>query len=756
MSIRIRASILPFVTIFLLNACTPDFSGKRQPSVINGEIDLTGWDFKRDGPVSLNGDWLFSWKKFVKPAKWEQLQNSIVHTLPVPGHWRKLNDPVQSNKRLPGTGFASYVLRITGISDHNQLAILFYGQDLASRVEIASLSGEVFALARRGIVSNNKDSEVPSNYSPVVLNTRGEDQVIILQQSSHHYIEGGIWQSIVLGTEQQVDWQITQRTILYVLMVGFLLIIGLYHLILFSLQKHDKAALFFALFCLFTFARYFSIEIGPRSIFMPSVSDWAFFKAVEYLAAPAAVTFFARFLNEIFRNQFFSMLARTLSILSVPLILMTLIADTMLFTSYRFLFEIHVLIGIVSMTLGLLKLILKRNILAGLVFFVFVILSFGVANDLLYINGVISSGHLTPYTICLAILLQGGIISYKNGKAHKQAEALAVDLQSEIKTSKELQQSNQELEAKQIKYGELIDDLSTEYVQAESRLNKAKNEQQQVVKELAEASDQLIQAEKLSVLGTMVSGIAHDINNPLNFIETARFQEKEKLEQLQEYLLLMVPEGEEGEDFKNDLLKRFERLFKLNSQVEIGVKRVTEISRSMLNVSRFDTEKAADINLVDVLDEAITITSHKVKQFQLLRNDPAEAPLVSCNRSQIGQVIMNFLSNAADAITDLRKQDKNHEGVIQIDLAISSHNNEHGRRLVRISVADNGSGVDSADRQRILQPFFTSKAVNKGTGLGLSICAKIAESHGGQIEVGDGIDNKNGGLGARFTLEFEG
>ena len=114
----------------------------------------------------------------------------------------------------------------------------------------------------------------------------------------------------------------------------------------------------------------------------------------------------------------------------------------------------------------------------------------------------------------------------------------------------------------------------------------------------------------------MVSGIAHDINNPLNFIETARFQEQEKLDQLKEHLLGLVPDGDEGEEFKADLLARFDKLSRLNEQIKTGVTRVTEISKSMRNASRADTEKSNDVNLVEVIEESLIITGNA--RFNLL------------------------------------------------------------------------------------------------------------------------------------------
>ena len=338
-----------------------------------------------------------------------------------------------------------------------------------------------------------------------------------------------------------------------------------------------------------------------------------------------------------------------------------------------------------------------------------------------------------------------------------RAYSLNESLTKKVEHNKKLSKSNEELAEQKLKYSKMIGELSFEFAQAGEQLDAAKEEQAQIAKELQEASRQLIQAEKLSGLGAMVSGIAHDINNPLNFIETARFQEQEKLDQLKEHLLGLVPEGEEGEEFKADLLARFEKLGKLNDQIKTGVTRVTEISKSMRNASRADTEKTNDVNLVEVIEESLIITGNKVKQFKLINNIPDGIALATCNRSQIGQVVMNFLSNAADALVEYKEQNREHKGTIQVDLAISNHSDGQNQlKTVQISVSDNGAGVPQENRDKVLNAFFTTKAAGVGTGLGLAICGKIAQAHDGTIHIEDGLPNDQGGHGARFTLEFVG
>jgi signal transduction histidine kinase len=412
----------------------------------------------------------------------------------------------------------------------------------------------------------------------------------------------------------------------------------------------------------------------------------------------------------------------------------------------------------ISMIIHLL-LIFKTNVRARIFLVSWVAFIVGTIYFTIATLGIIANSPVTEFGMQLGTLFQVFFLAIglntKLKEIHDEKKELSQHVVESFAEIKILDAKLDKSKESEEKYGKLIKDLSVEYGQIADKLDLAKSEQETVSKELAEASRQLIQAEKLSGLGAMVSGIAHDINNPLNFIETARFQVQEKLDQLKEHLLELVPEGEEGKEFKTDLLTRFEKLSRLNEQVKTGVIRVTEISKSMRNASRSDAKKTSDVNLVEVIQESLVITGNKVNQFQLNKNIYDGITFATCNRSQIGQVVMNFLSNAADALVEYKQQHNGHKGIIQVDLAISSQNKDQNEpKTVLISVSDNGAGVPKEHQDKVLEAFFTTKTAGVGTGLGLAICGKIAQAHEGVIAIEDGLKNGQGGHGAKFTLEF--
>jgi signal transduction histidine kinase len=164
-----------------------------------------------------------------------------------------------------------------------------------------------------------------------------------------------------------------------------------------------------------------------------------------------------------------------------------------------------------------------------------------------------------------------------------------------------------------------------------------------------------------------------------------------------------------------------------------GIGQISEVVANLKNFSRLDRSAVADYDLREGIESAIRI-GYAQLQNRTVRREFGSVPHVSCSPSQINQVILNLLSNAAQATKD-------GEGIITVRTGM------RGTGHVTVEVADNGSGIPAAVLPKIFDPFFTTKAVGKGTGLGLSICFKIVENHGGKLEV-----QSEPGVGTRFIL----
>ena len=315
----------------------------------------------------------------------------------------------------------------------------------------------------------------------------------------------------------------------------------------------------------------------------------------------------------------------------------------------------------------------------------------------------------------------------------------------------------------------------TKRKQAESELKHKNHELEQTLKQLGRTQAQLIQAEKMSSLGQLVAGIAHEINNPVSFIYGNIIHASEYAKNLLELCSLYqehYPEpvaqiaefAEEIEvEFMND---DFPQLLK---SIETGADRIREIVLSLRNFSRLEESALKRVDIHEGIDSALLILQHKFKengrnrQIEIVK-EYGKLPPVQCYVGQLNQVFMNILNNAIDALADVRNRklelasatDGERQNFPSLPLGcdalpsirIRTEVLENNR--IAIAISDNGLGIAESVKSRIFDPFFTTKPVGKGTGLGLSISYQIVvERHGGTLRC---ISAPGGGT--EFAIEI--
>lgn len=254
----------------------------------------------------------------------------------------------------------------------------------------------------------------------------------------------------------------------------------------------------------------------------------------------------------------------------------------------------------------------------------------------------------------------------------------------------------------------------------------------------------LVQNEKMSALGQLVAGVAHEINNPVNFIygniTYVDTYTRDLLELLQLYeqhnTSASVEVQEKLESMDLDFLA--EDLPKLLRSMKIGAERIREIVLSLRNFSRLDQADVKEVDIHEGLDSTLRILQHRLKPVSLrfgievIKNYGA-LPLVDCLAGQLNQVFMNLLANAIDALQEFYESlppdecDGVKGKIIITTEAIDS-------TWVQISIRDNGAGISAEVQGKVFDPFFTTKPVGKGTGLGLAISYQVIERHGGTLE----------------------
>jgi hypothetical protein len=260
---------------------------------------------------------------------------------------------------------------------------------------------------------------------------------------------------------------------------------------------------------------------------------------------------------------------------------------------------------------------------------------------------------------------------------------------------------------------------------------------QQALYELQHTKAHLIQIEKMSSLGELVAGIAHEINNPINFIHG-------NLTYFSDYaqdLLILInlyqqrhPTGDpEIKTLMQDLDLDFltEDLPNTLTSMKVDVERIRKIVLSLRNLSRQHEAETKPVDIHESIDSALLILESRLKPMgkhsgiQIVKQY-GNLPLVECHVNQLNQVFMNILANAIDAVENQKKP-----GIITLHTSVSEGDRE---QEVVIHIQDNGPGMSEEVRARLLDPFFTTKSVGKGTGLGLSISHQIIEKHGGTLK----------------------
>ncbi|WP_420578602.1 ATP-binding protein [Ekhidna sp.] len=286
---------------------------------------------------------------------------------------------------------------------------------------------------------------------------------------------------------------------------------------------------------------------------------------------------------------------------------------------------------------------------------------------------------------------------------------------------------------------------------AEKKLQSTLEKEQKSKEELAKALDslkgaqsQLVHSEKMASLGQLTAGIAHEINNPINFISSGMVSLKMSIEAMrdiaEEYTRL-----DDGDDPKDVLesvkeLKEeheyeeiVDELDDLINDINYGVQRTIEIVKGLRVFSRLDEEEAKNANVNENIDATLTLLRNKTKgKIEITKHYDESMHEIECFPGQLNQVFMNILNNAVQAMPEDRKD-------AEITIYTEEADNE-----VYVRIKDNGVGIPDEIKDRIWEPFFTTKEVGVGTGLGMSITYGIVEKHGGKIdltsEVGKGTE----------------
>jgi signal transduction histidine kinase len=270
--------------------------------------------------------------------------------------------------------------------------------------------------------------------------------------------------------------------------------------------------------------------------------------------------------------------------------------------------------------------------------------------------------------------------------------------------------------------------------------------------ELKESQIQLVQSEKMSALGQMVAGIAHEINTPLAYVKGTLDVMKEHLGKAHDlansshrFAVALRDRNMDRQALNAQYLqvaslsrdvvenKRFEELDSMLNDGSHGIGQISEIVLNLKNFSRLDRANVANFDVRKGLDSTLLLARNLLKNHVTVHTEYLEIPEIVCSPSQINQVFLNIITNAAHAMGE--------SGTLIL------RTEKHDEKMVRVEIQDDGGGIPASALPKIFDPFFTTKPIGEGTGMGLSISYKIIEAHGGKILV-----DTEPGIGTTFSI----
>lgn len=409
------------ITSFLYPAL-PDAA----PLAKKGILDLSDWNAERDGLIGLDGEWEFYWHQLYGPQDFVAgARSTLSGYLEAPGYWDGFE--VESRK-LTGIGFGTLRLTVINVPGQTRLALDIPLMHTAYNLWI---NGKL--ISSNGEVGRTKHSSLPQ-YLPrtPVLNDVDKTMEIVLQISNFHHNNGGIWQTIKIGSVDDVMSTSQLRTAFDLFMLGAILIMALYHFALFVLRRREYSTWFFGLFCLVV---SFRLSIHGSTIFsvlFPNAS-WEVLVKLDYFTLYFGLSFYIAFIRSLYPLEFSQKVFNLVVLISAGFVLFSTFVPAVIFTAYLKHYQVVMVLTCLYVIYALIRAVINKREGARLVVAGCMVIIATLVNDILYNAEVIHTADLVGIGLLLMIFSQSFVLSSRFSKAFKMVEVLSIHLDKMVK-----------------------------------------------------------------------------------------------------------------------------------------------------------------------------------------------------------------------------------------------------------------------------------------------------------------------------------
>ncbi|MBF0100945.1 MAG: response regulator [Desulfobacterales bacterium] len=436
--------LIAYSCLFLFSGCVS--SEKSKPTVRNGCIDLTYWDFSKDGIVNLQGEWAFYWGQFIPINELQKISSAnTAHYIYVPGVWDGY--PIDASKPdhvLPAHGFATYVLNIKGITCKQPESLVLKMQYAATAYELYWIPSNAEPLdGLKPLLQNGQIAPISTEAIPQYLPKKNhlvylpaqQDYTIILYVSNFHYKNGGLWMPVCIGDENDIDLLDTQTNRNSFFIIGVLIIMGLYHLGLYAVRREDKASVMFGLFCFdMSILFLFNNKIVNEFFQQPSTLTFEVLYTFEFTAFLMTTVLFYHFIQCVFSKEFSYKVKWLMWWLTIVFCGVTLFQPANVYSHLLLPFTLMSSVICIYVIFCLIRAIIHSRTGAVLSLIGFVIFFITIINDFLFVLNIIHNTiYLTIYGLTFFIFFQSAILAKRFAFAHRQSERLNIDLDAAYK-----------------------------------------------------------------------------------------------------------------------------------------------------------------------------------------------------------------------------------------------------------------------------------------------------------------------------------